>query len=848
MVRSGSCTEIKQGTQRWRNTKLRYFGGNDCASLNGVGFQDPSQVIHNKISGTEPTYSAETLELMERGLRYEPIVRGECEKRHGYTIRETGLRAHRQIYYLTASPDGYCPQEGYLTEFKVRRELTDKIPEKYWIQMQVQMEVWNIDKCLYCENLIVESDTEPDDNHPKGQLTDPTGVSRWWSLRDFKEVIIERDRTWFTDTMKPLLAKYWALIQAGRPGASTRSRAQDRKRAAAAIDAGEVAVERPDEVINRELRKRQKYLERIENMILPYMMSNTARKDPLLDWLALYGDTSARDKDPNPFLSMIRRKNREFFSAAIGYIKAEHPGLCNDVDPDPIFTQGMRGASTNGVFDAPDIVEAHNHKIGYDKLTATKAAMERGDPIIFNPCFCVERSGYPYYIGGRADMIVRDDHVPAIFGLQVPPEGDQHYYVLVSFRYATINLRADGVHLLNNAKQAAYKSQMWLLNEALGIMQNFTPKLALIIGRKYDYTVRTVRHKIDNAFGAIGVIDYGEVDEQYVETCVGALKWLSDIRAPEAANWDLEDPQRAEMYPNMKNANDYPWHSVKKRVATAINDITLMYRCGPKVRQYAHDLGITEWQDLTPATICYKKGTLLNQIMDFVRCNSGDPSPALEQQTTLRTLDRVPSVEFYMDFEAVGNMYDDFSHFPMAANYGMIFLIGLIIVDHVANTKVYKCYIAERMDAASEHAIVNKMLDDIRAARRLHGQNFAPIYFWSNAENYLLSRAVGAQRIEHERLIMIDLCKYFRTAGLIMEGQMSYGLKEVARVMKEHGLINTYWGMAGESVADGLSAMIEAIRTYRYRPDCKESFYKCVTDYNYVDCKVMEEIVQFLRT
>ncbi len=824
---------IKQHSAEWYRIKALNFGATDCASLYGVGFNDPSQVVMNKISGSEPSIDEMTQRNMDRGTRYEETVRECCADRRNIAIAETGLKFHKSIPYLTASPDGYCEDGVYLLEFKVRQEMSVKVPEKYWVQMQIQMEVWDVDACLYCENVIkeyldMESYVKDIERYSKidsytgvyGSITEDDGATYYWRLVDFKETMVYRNREWFQDKMYPILERYWKLVEDGR-SQDTQPRG---KRSAESEPADEETV------------KRNKYLTCKDQMIMPYMLSNYIRKDPLLDWLSLYGTPDQRDTTPNPFLTMIGRKNKEFHHCVVKYITNLYGEEAYDVDPNPFSATGGEAE-----------VEAHSHNMSYEKLQDTKASMARGVPIIFNPYFTCKLKSYNYPLGGRADMIVRNDYLNRLLGVDDAPDGKySKKYSIVNFKFASINLRADGTYLLNNTKQSSYKAQLWLLNRMLSYEQKYLPSVCYIIGRKYDYTTKGKKIKINNAFGRVGTIDFLTEDQQYESQCMEALTWLSTIREDDASSWDLYQPgDREEMYPNMKNHNDFPWHEVKGKVAHHINDITLMYKCGPKVRSYAHERGITDWKDLCAETIVYKKGKVMEQIMGFIKGNTGD-TPAPKPTHTFKTLHNIPCVEFYMDFESVGNMYDDFSTFPEAADYAMIFLIGVIIVDNVKQTKEYRSYVAERLESSAEQRIVKAMLSDFQEARAQYGQDFSPVYFWSNAENYMLKRAVGEAEMSQQGLLMIDLCKYFRSAEIILPGQMSYGLKDVAKIMKEQSLIKTYWN--GEDISDGLAAMIEAIKTYHHRPDHKEDFFRSVMEYNYVDCKVMEEIVSYLRS
>ncbi|GAH17538.1 unnamed protein product, partial [marine sediment metagenome] len=47
----------------------------------------------------------------------------------------------------------------------------------------------------------------------------------------------------------------------------------------------------------------------------------------------------------------------------------------------------------------------------------------------------------------------------------------------------------------------------------------------------------------------------------------------------------------------MCNRYDYPYHKIKKKFAEDIEEISLVWRCGPKQRKAAHDKGIYSWKD-----------------------------------------------------------------------------------------------------------------------------------------------------------------------------------------------------------------------------------------------------------
>lgn len=842
---------IKQHTPAWLRIKKFNLGANDIASLLGVGFNDPSTIIENKILGTVPNHNQDTQKLLNRGNRYETVVKDLSQIRNGIVISETGLKRCKSYSFITASPDGYCKGKNpllsvlkdargeFLTEFKVRREISQKIPMKYWVQIQVQMAVWEIDQCMYSENVIKEYSTHEQYTAAVASNTilshgiiHNDDMTFYWSLQEYKEVMIDRNQSWWNSIIRKICG-YWSIVENGRGMCETRS-LRSRKRSAerAGID-----------TCQDELAKRLFFIDEKDTMIQPYMLSNYFRSDPLLDWLNMYGPAEKRDTEVNFFLTMIRDKNREFNKRVTDYIMNMHPGSFYDACAAP--------------FELPETetrIEPHKIGVSFESIERTKASIAIGTPIIFNPCFNVKLDSYPYPFGGRADMIVKNKYLPSLLGLteSISAECFPDKYTIVNFKYATINLRADKTHLLNNSKQKVYKAHMWLLSNALAMIQEWYPSTGYIIGRKYDFTKRGVTYRITNAFQGVGTIDFSEIDKSYEDDGRSALDWLRQVRDSEAELWDPFQPCLVEMYPNMKNANDFPWKQYKTEIAQSIKDITLMYHCGPKVRNFAHSKGITEWEALTSESIVYRSGKLLTQIMSFVDAGKRPPSDgfsdtAVDRIGHKRVVKSRPCIEFYLDFEAIGNMYDDFSTFPQASNQAMIFLIGVIVVDNVKGTTNYTSYLIDELDHASERRMVQTMLDDFAKLRSEYDQDFSPVYFWSNAENYMLKRAMGPDVVAENRLVMVDLCKCFRDAGLILPGQLGYGLKNVAKTMHRLGLIKTIWDESVD-VASGLNATIEAMKTYKHRdPEFRKQYFRNLIDYNYVDCKVMEEILEYVR-
>lgn len=97
------------------------------------------------------------------GQKYEPLSVMLYEHVYQTKVGEFGCLPHETLSFLGASPDGInvdpiSPRYGRMLEIKnvLSREI-DGIPLKeYWIQMQAQMEVCDLDECDFLETKFVE--------------------------------------------------------------------------------------------------------------------------------------------------------------------------------------------------------------------------------------------------------------------------------------------------------------------------------------------------------------------------------------------------------------------------------------------------------------------------------------------------------------------------------------------------------------------------------------------------------------------------------------------------------------------------------------------------------------------
>jgi putative phage-type endonuclease len=207
---------------------------------------------------------------MSWGQKYEAVSLQLYEHRNRVHVNQYGCIVHREHAFLGASPDGIVEGKtfgGRMIEIKniVNREITGVPLDHYWIQMQIQMEVCDLDECDFVETRFKEFADESaymeseipdkgvmlrfvqrrtlDDLVNESLLLDPfyeysplgiqdidawTQISRekyapayvlvntvYWYLDQYSCVLVRRNRDWFEKVL-PQIRELWNTVQQER--------------------------------------------------------------------------------------------------------------------------------------------------------------------------------------------------------------------------------------------------------------------------------------------------------------------------------------------------------------------------------------------------------------------------------------------------------------------------------------------------------------------------------------------------------------------------------------------------------------------------------------------------------
>lgn len=186
------------------------------------------------------------------GTQFEPIAKQLYEAFNGVQIVDTSCVQHPKHSFLGASPDGIIltknpldPRWGMLVEFKCPISRAYKpdtpVPDYYWHQMQLQMEVTDIDVCDYVEfrfQALSYSDWLKSQAEHKGIYVcfedgaveykpNNTDLKEWlqktvlprqqeyqttyWALSNWRAVLVPRDYGWMTKYYAEL-KEFWDAV------------------------------------------------------------------------------------------------------------------------------------------------------------------------------------------------------------------------------------------------------------------------------------------------------------------------------------------------------------------------------------------------------------------------------------------------------------------------------------------------------------------------------------------------------------------------------------------------------------------------------------------------------------
>ncbi len=507
------------------------------------------------------------------------------------------------------------------------------------------------------------------------------------------------------------------------------------------------------------------------------------------------------------------------------------------------------------------IAERPDQARSVEAAQATWRAMADGAPIIAQAV--LHDAAARMY--GVADLLVRADVLgelwPEAFNgeqLALPLAGFEHgrHYRVVDVKFSTLELLKAGGLGVGDVDRMA---QAWTYNQALGRAQGYTPHAAYVVGRGWKQGQERGERSWERLARVPRDAFVRGLDDTLENIVASAAAWVRRVRT-EGAEWRvLPLPSVPELWPNMKAKQDFPWHNAKAEIAAKLRDLTLLPRVNREHRTRAHALGVTRWDDpRASAAFLGVTGERESAILDAIVAVNRDPGLVVRPARVVADEGRwrVPApVEVFVDFEFASDLADDFGAFPYKGGQPIIFQIGS--GTYRDRHWRFRQFTVDDLNVDAEAAMIDAWLAHLAALTSEAGVGLGEIRLihWSPAEtsNYESPYESARRRHPDRNWPTLDwydlLARVVRAEPVVVKNAFSFGLKPVARALYDHGLIDTHWG---EGLADGAGAMVGAWVAAREARSRRISLSQTalmteIARYNEIDCRVMAEILDYLR-
>ena len=460
---------------------------------------------------------------------------------------------------------------------------------------------------------------------------------------------------------------------------------------------------------------------------------------------------------------------------------------------------------------------------------------------------------------GVIDLLVRSDYINHLsqtplledheIHINSPKLGVDYYYIPIDIKFSTLKLSSDGKHLLNSDRYPAYKSQLCIYNQAIGHIQGYQSQYAFIMGRRWTYTSKGIKHWGDDFTKTMGKIDFKNRDNEYIEKTRQAISWLRKVEVW-GHRWSASPPSRPELFPNMCRDSG-SWQRVKRKLAIKNKELTLLWNVGVKHRQNALNHNIKSWDDPTCDShhlgINGARKKVIDKILHINRHTSQKISPT---RITSNLHDwRNNSNEVFVDFETMLDMFYDKETLPHQPKKEQIFMIG--VGYRQMDKWNYKSFTCNALTLEEEYRIMNEFVEFMNSLGNPR------IWYWS-AEKRFWHQSCNKQFEEYEedteksnKILqweigeLLDLSNLFRQEPITIKGCFGFGLKEIAEAMRNHGLITT---KIESETSSGTVAAFKAWEVYNTHHDPENSaILKDIEEYNQFDCRVLSDILEYLR-
>ena len=415
-------------------------------------------------------------------------------------------------------------------------------------------------------------------------------------------------------------------------------------------------------------------------------------------------------------------------------------------------------------------------------------------------------------------------------------------YIIFDILYKIFDINRNQRSILHSSDTYYYKCKIYCAS--MCIQKNY--KYGFLIGKEYREKDVILPKK-----ETIGIFTF---DHYMKDTLNNANQWITQL-VNDYSKWTiLPEPSVHELYPNM-NYKDSLWNNEKKKLAELIHEITLVWNISYHKRNLLLDRNIKKWSDPLLLNNIYPfeiKNSHRRRIQDdLIHINKTDNiimKPRKLKCKGFIDILQLPDKYMILDIESAQQLNERESYFTdLKQSYGLIIcIIGTIIIHK--NESSYKDFTIKYLCEKEEKKIIMYWIQYIK--HQFHTTNPIRLYHWGQAEKTYLSALQNKYSdISFPSFECIDLLVYFKQEPITIKGIFGYGLKEIVNALYSHDLIQNTW----TDDINGLDAMAEFMNIsdeacYKNIPLKRYMKIKKIIYYNFMDCKVIEDILQLLLT
>lgn len=503
-----------------------------------------NDLLNKMLNKTRNNDSYSTL----HGKKYEPLAIKYLSNKLDVHIKEPGLKIHKDYDFLGATPDGIFQKNGEICLVEIKcptsRKIDGKIPYNYFCQMQLQMEVWDINTCIFYELEIKEYDTYHVNANYYGHID-----NKHIYINKENLLYVKRDKTWFNQHLSTF-KDFVDELRGSNKSVSIVKQSRKRK------------YSEMTETFLTQTRKSSRLNDNIKKIVIPERWFSTCHlqdyviNDKLHTWLNLHG-SKYYESEKNPFNELILDRHSIYTMDLINKLNKNHT-----------------------VYNIPKY-SGYNEDINNLSLRLIK---EKKYDILINPILMDDTkklfSKIDILMKGK---IIKEKNIFVDDNFVIDKIKDDIYYP-ITICLAKLELLKNKTLSNSVTKYKYYKEKLNIEVSILNKIQENDINETFIWNNGIKYNNKEYKRHL--------FAHYSE--ENNYDNFIEWFRYIEYKTHEEV----LEDE---EFYPIMTGNKYSNWEDVEKTLSKDVKEITLLSNVGLKIREKIRERNIFSFQDVDKA-------------------------------------------------------------------------------------------------------------------------------------------------------------------------------------------------------------------------------------------------------